>query len=47
MWLYTEGFAQRSEDILTGRPWHLEEREWFKWCERNEKMIKSGVLKEN
>ena len=45
MWLYTEGFAQRIEDILTGRPWHLEEEGWFEWCERNEEMIKQEFLR--
>lgn len=49
-WLYTEGFAQRVEDILTGRPWHLEYDGWFEWCTRNERRIKeefSRRIREN
>ncbi|QDA31317.1 hypothetical protein FH039_06510 [Thermococcus indicus] len=40
MGLYTEGFAQRVEDSITGRPWHLEYDGWFEWCTRNERRIK-------
>ncbi|NJE61103.1 hypothetical protein [Thermococcus sp. 21S7] len=50
MWLYTEGFAQRVEDIVTGRPWHLEYDGWFEWCTRNERRIKeefSRRIREN
>ncbi|AIF69481.1 hypothetical protein PAP_05380 [Palaeococcus pacificus DY20341] len=44
-WLYTEGFAQRIEDWVIGRPWHLEEEGWFEWCEGNEALIKAEFLK--
>lgn len=32
--LYTEGFAQRMEDVILGREsWHLSpDREWLPWC---------------
>jgi len=37
--LYTEGFAQRCESAILGRPsWHMQidpEMEWQKWCEQN------------
>lgn len=45
MWLYTEGFAQRIEDMVVGRPWHLEEEGWFEWCEENEGLIKEEFSK--
>ncbi len=45
MWLYTEGFAQRIEDIVTGRPWHLESEGWFEWCVENERLIKKEFLR--
>lgn len=45
MWLYTEGFAQRVEDLVTGRPWHLEEEGWFEWCEANEGLLKGEFLR--
>ncbi|MBC7094357.1 DUF5700 domain-containing putative Zn-dependent protease [Thermococcus sp.] len=45
MWIYTEGFAQRIEDLISGRPWHLEEPGWFEWCERNEGIIKREFLR--
>ncbi|AMQ17682.1 hypothetical protein [Thermococcus peptonophilus] len=43
--LYTEGFAQRIEDIILGRPWHLEEEGWFEWCEENEGLLKAEFLR--
>ncbi|WCN28973.1 hypothetical protein [Thermococcus kodakarensis] len=43
--LYTEGFAQRIEDIIIGRPWHLEEEGWFEWCEENEGLLKAEFLR--
>lgn len=45
MWLYTEGFAQRIEDLIYGRPWHFEEKGWFEWCEENEEIIKKEFLR--
>jgi len=45
MWLYTEGFAQRIEDLISGRPWHLEEEGWFEWCEGNKEVIKKEFLR--
>ncbi|WP_456321479.1 hypothetical protein [Palaeococcus sp. (in: euryarchaeotes)] len=45
IWLYTEGFAQRIEDLISGRPWHLEREGWFKWCEKNEDLIKGEFLR--
>ena len=45
MWLYTEGFAQRIEDAVTGRPWHLEEEGWFEWCEEHEELLKREFLR--
>ena len=38
--LYTEGFAQRCEDLILGRPsWHMQqsapEKGWLKWCHGN------------
>ena len=45
MGLYTEGFAQRVEDSVCGRPWHLEEEGWFEWCERNEGLLKGEFLR--
>ncbi len=45
MWLYTEGFAQRIEDIVAGRPWEVESEGWFEWCEENEKLLKEEFLR--
>ncbi len=45
MWLYTEGFAQRIEDLTSSRPWHFEEEGWFKWCEENEALLKEEFLR--
>ncbi len=45
IWLYTEGFAQRIEDLITGRPWHFENKGWFKWCVENEKLLKKEFLR--
>lgn len=45
IWLYTEGFAQRVEDLISGRPWHLEEKGWFKWCEEHGEVIKKEFLR--
>ena len=45
IWLYTEGFAQRIEDLITGRPWHFEEEGWFEWCKENEKLLKKEFLR--
>ncbi len=45
MWLYTEGFAQRIEDLTTGRPWHLEEEGWLEWCEEHEELLKREFLR--
>lgn len=44
-WLYTEGFAQRIEDSIFEKPWHLGDEKWFKWCEENEKLITKEFLK--
>lgn len=37
--LYTEGFAQRCESVILGKPsWHMQtdpEVEWQQWCEQN------------
>jgi len=37
--LYTEGFAQRCESVILGRPsWHMRadpEKHWGEWCEQN------------
>lgn len=44
-WLYTEGFAQRVEDLIIGRPWHFEEEGWFEWCEENEALLKQEFLR--
>lgn len=44
-WLYTEGFAQRIEDLATGRPWHLESEGWFEWCSENEATLKGEFLR--
>lgn len=40
LWLYTEGFAQKIEDMISGRPWHLEYDNWFEWCTENEVLLK-------
>ncbi|AMM53417.1 DUF5700 domain-containing putative Zn-dependent protease [Pyrococcus kukulkanii] len=45
IWLYTEGFAQRIEDLITGRPWHFEKERWFEWCEEHEKLLKKEFLR--
>ncbi|ADT84059.1 DUF5700 domain-containing putative Zn-dependent protease [Thermococcus barophilus] len=45
MWLYTEGFAQRIEDLITGRPWEVESEGWFEWCEEHEKLLKEEFLR--
>lgn len=44
-WLYTEGFAQRIEDIVAGRPWEVESEGWFEWCEENEKLLREEFLR--
>lgn len=44
-WLYTEGFAQRIEDLIIERPWHFEEDGWFEWCEENEALLKREFLR--
>ena len=37
--LYTEGFAQRCESVILGKPsWHMQfdsEMGWWEWCEQN------------
>ncbi len=33
--LYSEGFAQRCEDLVGGKPWHMADPDWMAWCERN------------
>jgi len=37
--LYTEGFAQRCESVILGKPsWHMQanpEMGWMEWCEQN------------
>ncbi|MGB9824739.1 MAG: hypothetical protein ACPLN0_01740 [Candidatus Hydrothermia bacterium] len=43
--LYVEGFAQRIEDLIMGRPWHVEEEGWFNWCEENEAILKREFLR--
>ncbi len=43
--LYTEGIAQRIEDFISGRPWHLEEKRWFEWCQRNNELLKKEFLR--
>ena len=30
---------------MNKRPWHLEEKGWFEWCEENEKVIKKEFLR--
>ena len=31
--------------MISGRPWHLEREGWFKWCEKNEDLIKGEFLR--
>ncbi len=45
--LYSEGFAQRYECILTGKStWHLvPNREWINWCKQNTRFLANEFLK--
>ena len=40
-----EGFAQRIEDLIIGRPWHFEEEGWYSWCEENETILKQEFIR--
>ena len=45
--LYSEGFAQRYESILSGKSnWHLvPNREWINWCKQNTRFLAKEFLK--
>jgi len=47
--LYTEGFAQRCESVILGKPsWHMQadpEMGWREWCEKNIRWLVAEFLR--